>query len=80
MMKRSFQQSSFSEPTAGYIAISSSTGDTYHVWQFGTAYECECVQFRALRKHCKHIAALKVAVKTGKSAGLRLFFNNGEDK
>lgn len=79
-MKRTFQQSSYSEPTAGYVATSSSTGDTYHVWQFGTAFECECAQFRALGKHCKHIAALKAAVKSRKSAGLRLFFNNAESK
>ncbi len=78
-MKRTFQQSCFSEPTAGGIAISSSTGDTYHVWQFGSFYECECAQFRALGKHCKHIAALKSAVKTRKAGGLRMFFSNDKE-
>ena len=79
-MKRTSRQSSYSEPTAGYIAISSSTDNTYHVWQFGTTYECECAQFRIRGKHCKHIATLKAAIKTRKTAGLRLFFNYAENK
>ena len=66
----------FSEPNAGGVALSSSTGETYHVWQFGHKWECECVQYRALRKHCKHISALKLAVRTGKRGALLSFFNN----
>jgi hypothetical protein len=34
------------------------------------------VQYRALRKHCKHISALKLAVRTGKRGVLLSFFNN----
>lgn len=69
---------SFSEPTAGGVAVSSRTGDTYYVWQFGTHFECECAQYRALRKQCKHISMLKVAVKNDNKAGMLMFFNYGK--
>ena len=70
----------FSEPNAGGIAVSKSTGEVYHVWQFGHKWECECVQYRALRKYCKHISLLKTAVRSNKAGALLHFFNNGEDK
>lgn len=75
-MKRQF--SAFSEPTAGCVVISSSTGDAYHVWQFGSQFECECAQYRALGKYCKHIGKLKAAIKSNNAAGERLFFNSNE--
>jgi hypothetical protein len=72
--------SSFSEPTAGCVVISSSTGDAYHVWQFGSKFECECAQYRALNKHCKHISKLKAAIKNNNAANERLFFNSNKKK
>jgi hypothetical protein len=79
MPKAYHNPKSFSEPTAGGVAVSSRTGDTYYVWQFGTFFECECAQFRALRKQCKHISSLKAAVKNDNKAGAMLmFFNYGK--
>lgn len=72
-MKRRFSASC--EPTAGCVVISSSTGDAYYVWQFGSQFECECAQYRALRKYCKHISKLKAAIKSNNAAGERLFFD-----
>lgn len=75
------KSSSFSEPSAGCVVVSSSTGDIYHVWQFGSEYECECAQYRAIGKHCKHIGKLKAAIKSNNAAGERFFFNyNKKDK
>lgn len=76
MMKR--QSFVYSEPTAGCVVISSSTGDTYCVWQFGSQFECECAQYRALGKYCKHISKLKAAIKSNNAAGERLFFNSNK--
>jgi hypothetical protein len=74
MMKRQFS-ACYSEPSAGGVAISSRTGDAYSIWQFGSHYECECAQYRALGKHCKHIGLLKAAIRTNKAGELRNFFN-----
>lgn len=76
-MKRRFS-ASYSEPSAGCVVISSSTGDAYCVWQFGSQFECECAQYRALGKHCKHISKLKAAIKSNNAAGERLFFDSNK--
>lgn len=79
-MKRTFQQSSFSEPSAGGVAISKSTGEAYHIWQFGKdKWECECAAYRVFRKPCKHIGLLKAAVRSGKAGTLLHFFKSSEE-
>lgn len=65
----------FSEPSAGGVAISTSTGEGYMVWQFGQKWECECAAYRVFHKPCKHIGMLKAAVKTNKAGKLVNFFN-----
>lgn len=74
-MKR-FSSGSFSEPTAGGIHNSSS-GGYYHVYLFGSKWECECVGFRTLGKTCKHITNIRDSIRSDtKKQGVLSFFNN----
>ena len=67
---------SFSEPTAGGIHDSSS-GGYYHVYLFGSKWECECVGFRTLGKTCKHITGVRDSIRSDtKKQGVISFFNN----
>lgn len=71
----------FSEPTAGGTVSASDGISVYEVWQFKGArkeWECTCTAYRSLNRQCKHIAAVRDSVKTGKkSSGVINFFNNG---
>lgn len=74
-MKR-FSSGSFSEPTAGGIHDSSS-GGYYHIYLFGSKWQCECNVYRALGKVCKHITGVRDSIRSDtKKQGVISFFNN----
>ena len=66
---------SFSEPTTGGIHHASD-GGYYHVWLFGTRWECECTGFRTFGKPCKHISNVRDSIRSdNKKQGVISFFN-----
>ena len=78
-MSKKYSKASFSEPSAGGVAISKSTGVAYQIWKFGKdKWECECAAYRVWHKPCKHIGLLKTAVRSNKAGTLLHFFNYGE--
>jgi hypothetical protein len=59
----------FSEPTAGGTVAGSDGVTVYEVWQFKGSrreWECTCTGYRTFGKPCKHISAVRDAVKSGK--------------
>jgi hypothetical protein len=61
----------FSEPTAGGTVEGSDGVTVYEVWQFKGSrkeWECTCTGFRTLNKQCKHISAVRDAVRSGKKS------------
>jgi hypothetical protein len=67
-MKR-MMSGSFSEPDAGGTVEASDGVSVYEVWQFKGSrkeWECTCTGYRTLNKECKHISAVRDAVRSGK--------------
>lgn len=66
------------EPNAGGVVAASNGWDAYMVWSFGTKrqpWECECASFRTRGVECKHIAAVKESVRSGRpTPGVISFF------
>ena len=60
---------SFSEPDAGGTVAASDGVGVYEVWQVKGSrkeWECTCTRYRTLNKQCKHISAVRDAVRSGK--------------
>lgn len=75
---KAFMSGSFSEPDAGGTVAASDGVSVYEVWQFKGSrkeWECTCTGYRTLNKQCKHISAVRDAVRSGKkSPGVISFF------